>query len=63
MGFDPSLVYSRSPPLSRSPPDFPSAASLPTLYLPVQRPQVLGPVNRAIDMVVNELGFATEDAK
>jgi hypothetical protein len=27
------------------------------------RPQVLDPVDRAIDMMVNELGFATEDAK
>ncbi|KAJ5597716.1 hypothetical protein N7537_007800 [Penicillium hordei] len=64
MGFDPSLVYSQSPPLSRSPPpDFPSAASLPALHLPIHRPQVPDPVDRAIDMMVNELGFATDDAK
>lgn len=27
------------------------------------RPQVLDPVDRAIDMMVNELGFSTQDAK
>ncbi|CAG7917998.1 unnamed protein product [Penicillium olsonii] len=63
-GCDAPLVYSRSPPLCRSPPpSFPLYSPPPPAHWHAHRPQVLDPVDRAIDMIVNELGFATEDAK
>ncbi|CAG8928862.1 unnamed protein product [Penicillium salamii] len=53
-GFD-ATVFARSPPLCQFG-NYSSDAH-------VRRPQVLDPVDRAIDMIVHELGFATEDAK
>ncbi|OQD98521.1 hypothetical protein PENSOL_c009G07323 [Penicillium solitum] len=49
--FDPANVFASS----HTPP--PAMIPLPL------RPQVLDPVDRAIDMMVNELGFSTQDAK
>ncbi|KAJ5598550.1 hypothetical protein N7537_008634 [Penicillium hordei] len=49
--FDPASVFASS----HTPPT--AMVSLPL------RPQVLDPVDRAIDMMVNELGFSTQDAK
>ncbi|KAI2689294.1 hypothetical protein DTO012A9_2383 [Penicillium roqueforti] len=54
---EPSFACSRTPP-----PHIPLPAPLP-VRIPPPRPQVLDPVDRAIDMIVNDLGFATEDAK
>ncbi|KAJ5822675.1 hypothetical protein N7447_005015 [Penicillium robsamsonii] len=42
----------------------PSHTPLPPAIVPLPlRPQVLDPVDRAIDMMVNELGFSPQDAK
>ncbi|KAJ5394402.1 uncharacterized protein N7487_012043 [Penicillium crustosum] len=51
--FDPANLFASS----HTPPPPPPMMSLPL------RPQVLDPVDRAIDMMVNELGFSTQDAK
>ncbi|OQD61628.1 hypothetical protein PENPOL_c016G06727 [Penicillium polonicum] len=43
---------------------FASSHTPPPAMMPLPlRPQVLDPVDRAIDMMVNELGFSTQDAK
>ncbi|CAG8297458.1 unnamed protein product [Penicillium nalgiovense] len=39
------------------------ATAFASSYIPPLRPQVLDPVDRAIDMMVNELGFSSQDAK
>lgn len=57
LSLEPSFTYSRTPPLY-----IPLLAPLP-VRIPPPCPQVLDPVDRAIDMIVNDLGFATEDAK
>jgi hypothetical protein len=41
----------------------PPPAAVPVSVSAPLRPQVLDPVDRAIDMIVNELGFGAEDAK